>query len=192
MRDFRESKSMAKTLREAFAAKSVSISHSESLELIAQAFGLADWNTLAARIETEPPAPPAPTQLKAFLPLSNPSLSTSIVRPFIPGGKDYELSKRFYQALGFTQTFDAGSVAGFFCDSGSFLLQNADIPGWADNFVMQLGVADLDAWWAHIESLDLPGQFGVKAPTPPALQTWGMTVAYVFGPCGELWHVTQA
>lgn len=119
------------------------------------------------------------------------TLATTTIRPFVPGGKDFALSKRFYQALGFELTFEAGGVAGFACDSGSFLLQDYYHQGWGDNFMMQLIVRDLDAWWAHIQSLDLPGQFGVAEPKPPALMPWGLTLAYVFGPCGELWHVVQ-
>ena len=51
MRDFRDAKAMAQTLREALAAKSIPITHSDSLELIARLFGQRDWNTLAARIQ---------------------------------------------------------------------------------------------------------------------------------------------
>lgn len=119
------------------------------------------------------------------------SLATTTIRPFVPGGKDFALSKRFYQALGFEITFEAAGVAGFACDAGSFLLQDYYDEGWGNNFMMQLIVKDLDAWWAHIQSLDLPGQFGVPEPRPPALMPWGLTLAYVIGPCGELWHVVQ-
>ena len=121
-----------------------------------------------------------------------PNLAIRAVRPFVPGGKDFDLSKRFYQALGFTIDFDAGEVAGLSCEGGSFLLQNYYHEGWAGNFMMQLVVADLDAWWAQIEALDLPGRFGVPAPRPPAVQPWGPRVAYLVGPCGELWHIVQA
>ena len=57
MRDFRDAKAMAQTLREALKGKSVSISHSESLELIARSFGLPDWNYLAAKIQASEAAP---------------------------------------------------------------------------------------------------------------------------------------
>jgi hypothetical protein len=57
MRDFRDAKAMARTLRAALAAKGLSITISESLELIAQAFGVADWNTLSATIRARAPAP---------------------------------------------------------------------------------------------------------------------------------------
>jgi ribosomal protein S1 len=51
MRDFRDAKAMARTLREALAAKGVRISNSETLELVAKMLGERDWNTLAAAIE---------------------------------------------------------------------------------------------------------------------------------------------
>jgi ATP-dependent Clp protease ATP-binding subunit ClpA len=52
MRDFRNAKAMAQTLRANLAAKSVKISVSQSLELVSEMLGVADWNTLAALIRT--------------------------------------------------------------------------------------------------------------------------------------------
>jgi ATP-dependent Lon protease len=48
MRDFRDAKTMAQTLRESLTTKAVSISHSESLELVSRMLGVTDWNTLSA------------------------------------------------------------------------------------------------------------------------------------------------
>jgi hypothetical protein len=56
MRDFRDAKAMAHSLRQGLTAKTVSITHSESLELIAKAFGFDNWNILAAKIEAERPS----------------------------------------------------------------------------------------------------------------------------------------
>ena len=53
MRDFRDAKTMASTMRAALAAKGFKVTVSQSLELIAEAFGAADWNTLAAAIRRE-------------------------------------------------------------------------------------------------------------------------------------------
>jgi hypothetical protein len=50
MRDFRDAKAMAHALRASLAAEGFRITVSQSLELIARAFGVADWNTLAAAI----------------------------------------------------------------------------------------------------------------------------------------------
>lgn len=120
--------------------------------------------------------------------------ATLALRPFVPGGPDFEVARRFYLALGFTQDFlsDAGDIAGFSCTGGSFLLQNASFLGWNDNFMMSLTVADLDDWWAHIDRLDLAGTFQVRLPQAPAMQPWGLRVAYLFAPGGPLWHIIQA
>jgi hypothetical protein len=53
MRNFRDAKAMAHTLRAALATKGLNITVSQSLELIAQAFGVTDWNTLSAAIRGE-------------------------------------------------------------------------------------------------------------------------------------------
>ncbi|MBI2716864.1 MAG: LON peptidase substrate-binding domain-containing protein [Rhizobiales bacterium] len=59
MRDYRDAKAMAQTLRQALKERSVSLTHSESLELVARILGFADWNVLSARIQAAPA--PAPT-----------------------------------------------------------------------------------------------------------------------------------
>ncbi|MEI9990403.1 MAG: VOC family protein [Rhizomicrobium sp.] len=108
-------------------------------------------------------------------------------RPFLPT-QDFDASRAFYEALGFTKRLDS-EVAIFGIGATSFILQRYYQEGC--NFMMQLMVDDLDAWWAHIETLDLPGRFGVPAPKPPATQPWGLRVAYVVDPAGVLWHVAQ-
>lgn len=114
---------------------------------------------------------------------------TEMARPFVPA-KDFELSKRFYQELGFELVHD-GSVAIFAIGKTSFLLQNHYNKGWAENFMMQLMVDDVDAWWSHLSAADLPGRFSVAPPRPPELQPWGLRVLYLFDPCGVLWHIAE-
>ncbi|WLB55606.1 LON peptidase substrate-binding domain-containing protein [Bradyrhizobium sp. 521_C7_N1_3] len=66
MRDFRDAKAMAQTLRESLTTKAVTISHSESLELVSRMLGVADWNTLSALLHAERRDPIAPAaRLKA-------------------------------------------------------------------------------------------------------------------------------
>ena len=112
-----------------------------------------------------------------------------LARPFLPT-QDFDRSKRFYEALGFAKVLD-GEVAIFNAGSGGFILQRGYDKQWAENTMMQLLVDDLDAWWAHLQALDLPGRFGVQPPKPPAMQPWGLRTAYVYDPCGVLWHVAQ-
>jgi predicted enzyme related to lactoylglutathione lyase len=114
---------------------------------------------------------------------------TEVVRPFLPT-KDFDLSKRFYETLGFTKILD-GDVAIFEVGSSGFILQRHYKQQWAENCMLQLMVDDLDAWWAHVVALDLNGQFGVPRPRPPEMQPWGLRIAYMIDPAGVLWHIAQ-
>ena len=115
---------------------------------------------------------------------------TELARPFLPA-RNFELSKHFYETLGFEKLLDADDVAIFRIGRGEFILQSHYQKDWAENFMMQLMVDGLDLWWTHIQSLDLPGRFGVALPKAPALQSWGLRIAYVTDPSGVLWHVAQ-
>jgi hypothetical protein len=114
---------------------------------------------------------------------------TELARPFMPA-KDYALSKNFYETLGFEKILD-GDVAIFKAGSGGFILQRHYQKEWAENFMMQLMVDNLDVWWTHIVELDLPGKFHVPPPRPPAMQPWGLRVAFVVDPSGVLWHICE-
>ncbi len=114
---------------------------------------------------------------------------TELARPFLPT-QDFELSKRFYETLGFEKVLD-GEVAIFRVGAGGFILQRFYRKELAENLMMQLMVDDLDAWWTHIGTLDLPRQFGIKVLRAPAVQPWGLRVAYLADPSGILWHVAQ-
>jgi hypothetical protein len=86
MRDFRNAKTMAQTLRAALAAKGVKITVGQSLELIAEMFGLADWNTLAAAISAEKTisrekvSPPLPAVGSNSFPPPSTALATTLNR----------------------------------------------------------------------------------------------------------------
>src|SRR5688500_19737459 len=93
---------------------------------------------------------------------------TELARPFMPA-KNFDLSKQFYEALGFEKVLDS-EVAIFNAGSGGFILQRYYQEEWAGNFMMQMMVDDIDAWWAHIESLKLSKRLGVHAHKYPAKQ----------------------
>jgi ATP-dependent Lon protease len=69
MRDFRDAKAMAQTLRDSLKTKSISVTHGESLELVAKTLGFHDWNVLSAAIQA-----------------SQPTLSPLPRKPFTPSG----------------------------------------------------------------------------------------------------------
>jgi catechol 2,3-dioxygenase-like lactoylglutathione lyase family enzyme len=112
------------------------------------------------------------------------------LRPFVPA-RDFEASVRFYQDLGFEVRRITEGLAEIQLGSFTFLLQQFEAAGFADNFMMQMLVSDLAAWWVRIEALDLASKYGVRAPKAPAMQPWGLTVAYVVDPGGILWHFVQ-
>jgi catechol 2,3-dioxygenase-like lactoylglutathione lyase family enzyme len=57
MRDFRDAKTMAKTLRaELSRLGSTELTHSQCLEIVARQFGFDDWNILAARLNAAAPS----------------------------------------------------------------------------------------------------------------------------------------
>jgi Glyoxalase superfamily protein/ClpX C4-type zinc finger len=74
MRTHKDAKAMAKSLRDSLAARSVSLSHSECLEIVAKQFGFADWNTLSAKLDVESGH------------LARPEDSESALQPPIPDG----------------------------------------------------------------------------------------------------------
>lgn len=93
MRDFRDAKAMAQTLRESLTTKAVTISHSESLELVSRMLGVADWNTLSAMLQTGRRDAPVPiarlrsstavypaVPLRDFVPLPNASFPLFVGR----------------------------------------------------------------------------------------------------------------
>ena len=84
---------------------------------------------------------------------------TERVRAFLPT-EDFDASKAFYVALGFTLVLE-GDFAIFSTGESELILTRFYQQQYAENFMMQLLVDDLDAWWTRISSLNLPEHFGV-------------------------------
>ena len=112
---------------------------------------------------------------------------TEVARPFVPA-KDLELSKRFYRRLGFEIVLDADDVAIFRMGTSSFLLTRFD---HAEQFMMQLMVEDVDAWWEKIQALNLKEKYQLTMVKAPAMQPWGLRILYISDPSGVLWHVAE-
>lgn len=65
MRDFRDAKTMARSLRQSLTQRGLTISHSEALEMVAEQFGFENWNILASRLAREETPAVAPAPLTA-------------------------------------------------------------------------------------------------------------------------------
>jgi hypothetical protein len=118
-----------------------------------------------------------------------PNLRAIEIKAFVPA-RDFELSKRFYQDIGFVKASDANGVAYFHHGEVSFLLQDFYVEDLARNLMMHLLVEDVDAWWNQIGETDIAGKYGVKV-TAIAQQPWRMRDFAVIDPSGVLWRIAQ-
>jgi len=112
------------------------------------------------------------------------------LQAFVPA-KDLELSTRFYVDLGFKVIFANAQIAQLEIDSFRFLLQPFYVKAHAENFMMQLRVADADAWWAHVQRIGLTKKYPGITARAPAMQPWGLRVMYLSDPTGVLWHLAE-
>ena len=116
-------------------------------------------------------APPAALDINAFIP-----------------ARDFDLSKRFYRAVGFVEDWTNGEVAFFKNGGTSFLLRAEEDAAYAAGLQMQLVVSSADDWYEHIRpALD---QFGVSAE-PPVNRPWGTRDFVLTDPSGVRWRITQ-
>lgn len=112
------------------------------------------------------------------------------IRPFLPA-KDYGTSLAFYGAIGFHAYRLGDTMAELSLGHHAFLLQGYYVKELAENTVMHMLVGDVQKWWRHLASLDLPGRFGTSPPSEPRVEPWGLTVSYLTDPAGVLWHFAQ-
>lgn len=112
------------------------------------------------------------------------------LKAFVPA-KDLERSKRFYLDLGFTLNWSGPDIAELQIGSFRILLQLFYVKEHAGNFMMNLTVEDLDAWWDHIQRQALPQKYPAILCKAPEMQPWGIRVLYLSDPTGVLWHITD-
>jgi uncharacterized glyoxalase superfamily protein PhnB len=112
------------------------------------------------------------------------------IKAFVPA-KDFTLSKQFYMDLGFTVNWSNDDIAELQLGSFRFLLQKFYVAQHAGNFMMSLNVEDADAWWEHIEKLELTKKYPGIMCKPPQMQPWGLRVLYLSDPSGVLWHISD-
>jgi hypothetical protein len=123
-----------------------------------------------------------------------PELAAIELKAHLPA-KDFELSKQFYQDIGFTLCWSNGGLAllhyGPHGIHGlpAFLLQDHYTKEFAENLQMHLLVKDVDAWWAQIHPT-IAEKYGVNTQ-PPGDRDWKMRDLVLFDPSGVLWRIAQ-
>jgi catechol 2,3-dioxygenase-like lactoylglutathione lyase family enzyme len=111
------------------------------------------------------------------------------LKPYVPA-KNFALSKRFYQDLGFELAWSFDDLAYFRHGDSSFLLQRSYKKEPADNFMMHLLVEDVEAWWSHVQDLGLVAKYGARVE-PPSDRSWGIRDFVIIDPTGVLWRIGQ-
>ena len=107
------------------------------------------------------------------------------------GAKDWELSRDFYKALGFTVNFDHGSVAEFQVGDNEFLLQRFYQKDWCENTMLQVHVEDAQLWYDKVTALLKTRDYGDAKVSAPKDMDYGATVTFMWDPSGVLWHLAQ-
>lgn len=99
--------------------------------------------------------------------------------------RDFELSKKFYSALGFKMSEGWGGTADFELNGCRFRLQDYYVKDWAENFMVVMGVGDVREWHNHVRIIIASGQFdGVKVADPEVVDD--SLVLHVWDPSGVL------
>ncbi len=112
------------------------------------------------------------------------------LKTFVPA-RDFALSRKFYQEIGFRENFANAEVAEFECGSFRFLLQNYYVQEFAASFMMQLLVTDTATWWSRLMNLELPQRYPGIMLRAPTMQPWGLKILYLSDPSGVLWHIAE-
>ena len=93
----------------------------------------------------------ATTKPASSLSLNKPLIKTIEIKAFVPS-KDFNLSKQFYQDLGFELVSVSNGIAYFKSSSSSFLLQDFYEEKHAQNFMMHLLVDDIVKLYSSLKS----------------------------------------
>lgn len=112
------------------------------------------------------------------------SLGIRDLKPYVPA-KDFDKSQRFYSALGFKASEGWGGTVDFELDGYRFRLQDYYVKDWANNFMIIMGVDDVEAWHQHVRSVVDSGEFDNVRIKPPE-SVGDALVLHVVDPSGVL------
>ncbi|MFZ4545156.1 MAG: glyoxalase [Saprospiraceae bacterium] len=108
------------------------------------------------------------------------------IRPFI-GAENFDISRRFYQDLGFSEVLLSPGLCYFHSEGIGFYLQNAYVKDWVDNTMVFMEVADVSSFYKNLESLQLPTKYAGVRLIPIKTLDWG-SECFLHDPSGILWH----
>lgn len=112
------------------------------------------------------------------------SLSIKDFKVYVPA-RNFEVSRRFYAALGFVMSEGWGGTADFELNGHRFRLQDYYVKEWADNFMIVMGVDDVAAWHQKAVKVADAAEFASVLVKPPEMVD-DSVVLHVVDPSGVL------
>jgi hypothetical protein len=106
------------------------------------------------------------------------------LKAYVPA-KNFDISKRFYTALGFTPSPAFGGSVDFELGGSRFRLQDYYVADWANNFMIVMPTDDVDAWHQHAtEVVRDPAFEDARVAAIQTIEQW--RVLHVHDPSGVL------
>ena len=98
---------------------------------------------------------------------------------------NFEVSKAFYSALGFTLTEGWGGTMDCSLGAATFRLQNYYVKDWAENFMMKFDVLSVKEWYEFAKPIIEQGNFDHARIAPPEM-AGDTPIMHIWDPCGVL------
>jgi len=112
-------------------------------------------------------------------------------KPFVPSN-EYEVSKSFYEHMGFKINWDDGEVCEIDTQFGyRFLLLPKNHNNYAHSLMLHFMVNSAKEWYEHFSSIKLSEKFEGTKVSEPELMPWGLIVTHVWDPAGVLLHFAE-
>ncbi len=112
-------------------------------------------------------------------------------KPFVPSN-DHEVSKAFYQHMGFKINWADGDVCEVDTNFGyRFLLLDKNHNNYAHSLMLHFMVNSAQEWYDHFTEIKLAEAFKGTKVAPPKLMPWGLLITYVWDPAGVLLHFAE-
>ena len=109
------------------------------------------------------------------------------LRAFI-GAKDFEVSRKFYNDMGFREIEIDSSMSNFTVDDHLiFYLQDAYVKGWVDNTMLFLEVENAAHYEQELKNKKLDEKYPNVRFTEMKYYDWGREF-FMHDPSGVLWH----
>lgn len=109
------------------------------------------------------------------------------IRTFI-GAKDFNVSRNFYNDLGFKESIISKNMSYFkVYDTLGFYLQDAYVEDWINNSMIFVEVNSVDEYYNELQNLQLNTKYKDVKLVPIRTDVWGRE-CFLHDPAGVLWH----